>query len=224
MGKLVISKKEFQLIKLKKGTSNILAKSGTRSALILSGDSLVHNKELKIVVESNSTVHFIIVSTGHKLLNNNMLIELAGVNSEAKVTCVFHGHQDEKHEYNIIMHHQARNTLGDIFIRAVYEDQSKGSFTGMIKIGKKAQQTNSYFTDNVLLLDKAMATSVPQLEIEANEVKASHASTTGRINEEQMFYLRSRGLPEENARKLVIMGFFQPAMKRLPQPVINYLK
>ena len=80
---------------------------------------------------------------------------------------------------------------------------------GLIKVEKNAQNTNSYFRDDVLLLDDGIAESLPTLEIEANEVKASHGSTTSRINEEQLFYLQSRGISKLQARQMIIDGFLR---------------
>jgi Fe-S cluster assembly protein SufD len=99
------------------------------------------------------------------------------------------------------------HTSGNIAIRGVYEQTSRAVFSGLIKIEKEAQQTDSYFRDDVLLLDDAIAGSLPTLEIEANDVKASHSSTTSRIHDDQLFYVQSRGISRQGAQNLIIQGF-----------------
>jgi len=162
----------------------------------------------------NSRTHVICRVDDSGYFSHYLTVELEGLGAECFVSAMFHGHQHGQHDFHVLMHHKAKGTKGDILIRGVYEDSSKGSFSGLIKIDKTAQLSNSFFQDNVLLLDGAMAVSVPTLEIEANEVKASHGSTTSRIDEDQLFYLQARGIPRPLARRMVIDGFFQPAVGR----------
>ncbi len=142
-------------------------------------------------------------------------IALAGAGAHATLTAGFLGHEQARHELDVIMHHQARATTGDILIKGVYADQSTGIFRGLIKIDRTAQQSNSYFADNILLLDEGKATSEPTLEIEADDVKASHGSTTSSIDADQLFYLRSRGIDLPTARDMITTGFLQPIFNRL---------
>ncbi|MFH1207106.1 MAG: SufD family Fe-S cluster assembly protein [Patescibacteria group bacterium] len=143
-------------------------------------------------------------------------IKLIGSGAEAYVSGLFHGFGHDRHILDVAVHHQASNTKGDILIRGVYEDTAYGRFSGLLKIHPGANQTNSYFVDNVLLLDRGMATSIPTLEILANDVRATHGSTTSRVNDDQLFYLKSRGLSTHQAVQHIIRGFFQPILARLP--------
>src|SRR5260370_8126495 len=87
----------------------------------------------------------------------------------------------------------------------------------MIRIRPKAQQTASFLSDHTLLLsDKCRAESIPSLEIGANQVSASHGATTGKIDEEQLFYLMVRGIPREEAERIIGQGFFEPVLQRIP--------
>lgn len=133
--------------------------------------------------------------------------DLQGSGSSADVSAVFHGTRNAQHSMSIVMHHQSTDTKGNIAIRGVYEQTAKGLFSGLIKVTPHAQKTNSYFRDDILLLDEATAESLPTLEIEAHDVKASHGSTTSRLNEDQLFYLQSRGLDRAQSRSLIIDGF-----------------
>lgn len=194
--------KDF-VIRLKKGCTSVL---------------FLNNNPANIKAKLDSQAELTIVNYIHdvKQMDTKVLIELLGNGAKANVFYAFHGQADNKHSFDITMQHRAKNTRGDILIKAVYEGQSFGKFFGMIKIDKNAQGTDSYFIDNVLLLDQGMGISVPNLEIEANDVKASHGSTTGKINEDQLFYLTSRGASLKQAKKMIINGFLTPIFDKLP--------
>ena len=109
------------------------------------------------------------------------------------------------------MRHKAENTRANIHIRGVVKDEAEAKISGRLKIFKGAQKTNSFLTEKVLILsDKARAEVVPDLEIEADDVKASHAATVGKIDEEQVFYLMSRGLKKQQAEDIIVEGFLKP--------------
>ncbi len=113
--------------------------------------------------------------------------------------------------------HRVPNTSNNIFVKGVLKDASSSIYRGLIKIDKVAQQTNSYLSEHSLMIGKeALANSIPSLEIDANDVKASHGSTTGKVDEEQIYYLMSRGLTEKQAERLIIEGFFIPIIEKIP--------
>src|SRR5215467_708778 len=104
-----------------------------------------------------------------------------------------------------------------ILVKGVLTGQSRVEFIGMIRVQPKAQQTASFLSDHTLLLSKTCrAESIPSLEIGANEVSASHGATTGQIDEEQLFYLMVRGIPREEAERIIVQGFFEPVLQRIP--------
>ena len=119
-------------------------------------------------------------------------------------------------------YHNAPNTTNDMAVKAIMMDSSRSIYRGLIKIRKEAQGTNSYLSNHVLKLsDKSLANSIPALEIDANEVKASHGATMGQVDEEQLFYLRSRGLSQQEAEKLIVEGFFEPLILKLHPEAIQ---
>lgn len=92
-------------------------------------------------------------------------------------------------------------------------------FRGLIKVFPKAQRTDAYQTNrNLILSKKAEAIALPNLEIEADDVRCSHAATVGQLDEEELFYIMSRGISREMAEKLVVFGFFGEVLDRLPMP------
>ncbi len=175
---------------------------------------------LNITARRNAVVHVITLVQDKAKRNNTVNITLAGHGAEGWVSGIFHGQGKDDHMFDVTMRHTTQRTKGDILIRGTYQDAARGLFTGMIRIDKKAQQTISYFSDNILLFDQAMAVSVPNLEIRANDVRASHGSTTGRVDREQLFYLTARGIQPDMARCLIISGFFKPVIKRWQKDIL----
>lgn len=192
--------------------------SNVRAILILRGKATdtFSLQLISVGVGQDASFHLVQAVQGGARAETHVAISLVGHGAEALVSGMFHAQDEQQQAFHILMHHQVPNTRGDIFLRGVYEGKAKGVFSGLIKVAPDAQKTNSYFADNVLLLDEAIAESLPTLEIEANDVKASHGSTTSRIDEDQLFYLRSRGIPLPLAQRMVIDGFFQPVLARTP--------
>jgi Fe-S cluster assembly protein SufD len=117
--------------------------------------------------------------------------------------------------------HLAPNGRSDLLYKNALLDQSKAIFSGIIKVEEQAQQTDAYQTNrNLLLSPEAEADSLPGLEILANEVKCSHGATIGEIDEEQLFYLLSRGISKASAEELLVNGFLDEVLKRLNNEVI----
>lgn len=113
-----------------------------------------------------------------------------------------------EYNLNLVMTHFVPNTFGRVMVKGVASNGAKVKVKGLIKINKEAQNTDSFLSMKILLLDKLSgATAEPELEIEANRVKASHAASVGKIDEEQLFYLKSRGIDENEAKNIIVNGF-----------------
>jgi len=117
--------------------------------------------------------------------------------------------------------HTGANTSGHAISKGVVKDQARALFKGMIRIEKNAKNSRAYLAEHGMILGKeALADAIPGLEIETNEVKATHSASVAQINEEETFYLMARGIPENDAKKLIIVGFFEPVVERIPVPEI----
>jgi Fe-S cluster assembly protein SufD len=113
-----------------------------------------------------------------------------------------------EYELNLVMTHRVPETFGRVVIKGVAENGARIKIKGLVRIMKAAQKTDSFLSMKVLLLDKkSSAVAEPELEIEANQVKASHAASVGKIDEEQLFYLKSRGVAEAEAKEIIVKGF-----------------
>jgi Fe-S cluster assembly protein SufD len=111
----------------------------------------------------------------------------------------------------------APNARSDLLYKGALADRSRAVFRGIIRVHPGAQRTDAYQTNRNLLLSKeARADSLPNLEIQADDVKCSHAATVGQLEEDALFYLMARGLPREQAERLVVLGFLGEVLGRLP--------
>jgi Fe-S cluster assembly protein SufD len=117
--------------------------------------------------------------------------------------------------------HEAPNTASDLLYKNSLDDEARTIFSGLIRVDPGAHQTDAYQkVRNLLLSDDAEANSAPGLEIEANDVRCTHGATSGQIEEEELFYLMSRGISKKASQKLIVHGFLQEAIDRLGEPAI----
>lgn len=144
------------------------------------------------------------------------VVTLAGEGAEADVIGLFLGYGDAQLNVQIDTIHAAPNTRGNTVFKAVMGDRSVLEFNGMIKIEAGAQGSNDFLQqDSLMLSNEAKANAVPGLEIEANDVKASHGATAKPVDPEQKFYLMSRGLSERQAEAMIVRGFIDAIMRAI---------
>ncbi|MCU1392090.1 MAG: Fe-S cluster assembly protein SufD [Ilumatobacteraceae bacterium] len=142
---------------------------------------------------------------------------LVGQGASTRQVALYFADGTQTHDFRTTQEHIAPKTTSDLLFKGAVNDSSRSVYTGLIKIGPEARGTVAYQTNrNLTLSDGAWAESVPNLEIETNDVKCSHASTVGPIDEEQRFYLESRGIQPDIAERLVVLGFFDEVLAQLP--------
>ncbi|MFQ5871921.1 MAG: Fe-S cluster assembly protein SufD, partial [Candidatus Geothermarchaeales archaeon] len=144
-----------------------------------------------------------------------------GPGGEAENLGLFFGVGDQHLDISSNAIHIAPNTSSDMMTRGALKDTATSVYTGLIKIERSAKQTLSFLSENTLLLsDQARANAKPNLEIHTDDVRASHGATVGRLDQEQLFYLMSRGLPRQTAETLIVQGFFMPVLKKIEDKAI----
>jgi Fe-S cluster assembly protein SufD len=132
---------------------------------------------------------------------------------------VFFGEAAQTLDFRTFQNHVAPDCTSNLLFKGAVGGRSRSVYTGMIHVGKDARGTNAFQTNrNVKLSAGAWAESVPNLVIENNDVRCSHASAVGPVDEEQRFYLESRGVPTDEAERLIVTGFFDEVLTRLPVP------
>ena len=144
-------------------------------------------------------------------------VDFVGRGSHAKVYGAYFGEEDQTLDYRYFMNHIGTDTRCDMFLKGAVEDDALSVFTGLIRIEESGQKTESFQTNrNLILSPGASAQSVPNLEILANDVKCGHGSSVGPLDEDQRYYLMSRGLTPERADRLQVHGFFEEVIDVIP--------
>lgn len=127
---------------------------------------------------------------------------------DLKIFGLYQGKKEEEFKIKTVQHHIAPDSRSSLLIKGVFDDRSKFFHQGLIRIEKEAQKSHAYEKNqNLVLSENVFVLSKPQLEILANEVYCTHGSTTGYLNQDQIYYLRTRGLSLVQARRLLINGF-----------------
>lgn len=176
---------------------------------------LVYLKE-NTVINVEKDTQFILSSV--ETYGTQRTIELAfnTPNVRAEIIGLYFVKEGQSLDLTTITTHKAPNTGCFTNIRAVLSNNAKSKYIGKIIIKKSAQQTTSFLHDSVLVVgNNTQNTSEPILEIDANDVKASHGATTGRINKDQIYYLMSHGLDRIEAEKLIVEGFFEEQLTKI---------
>jgi len=169
------------------------------------------------IYDKDGSVTFVMADLGAKLSHATIGAGLHGNGSAGELVGVFFTDHDQRYSINTLSDHAALSTNAETLVKGVLTDESRAEFDGMIRVRAKAQQTASFLSAHGLLLSKkARAEFIPGLEIAANEVSASHGATSGQIDEEQLFYLMVRGIPRPEAERIVVQGFFEPVLQRIP--------
>lgn len=144
---------------------------------------------------------------------------LVGRGAHGDLSSVYFGDGDQMLDLRTFQEHRAPDTTSNLLFKGAVGDRSHSVYTGLIRIKPDARGTNAFQTNrNLKLSEDAWAESVPNLEIENNDVHCSHASTVGPVDEDQRFYLESRGVPTAAAERLIVGGFFDEVLDDLPVP------
>ena len=152
--------------------------------------------------------------------------DLVGEGAESKLSATYLAHGDQVQDLRTFQEHSVGKTTSDLVFKGAVRDRARSVYSGMIHIAKGAKRSNAAQSNrNLVLSEGAHADSVPNLDIEENDVRCSHASAVGPIDAEQRFYLESRGLPPEVADRLILLGFFDDLFDTVPDPgCASYLR
>jgi len=172
----------------------------------------------KALVHRDATVNTLNVNLGSSLSRLDLNTQLLEPGANSRMLGLYFGDRDQHFDHNTSQDHFAPHTGSDLLYKGALDGNSRAAFRGIIRVHSDAQQTDAYQTNRTLLLSEdARADSLPNLEIEADDVKCSHGSTVGQLDQETVFYLLSRGFSRQQAERLVVLGFLGDVMARLPQ-------
>ena len=177
-----------------------------------------------IRVEENATLTFISFLTKGWEEVQKLKFTLEVKNSRVLFLCIIFGEKEEGFPYETESLHLAENTAGFYHTKSVMGDKSKVNYRGNLIIPKSGQLTDSYLShDSLMLSQEAKVNSIPCLEIEADDVAAGHAATMGRVDEDMLFYLRSRGIKPKDAKRLLVQGFLGADLEKIDSEDIRQL-
>jgi Fe-S cluster assembly protein SufD len=171
----------------------------------------------RIRVERDGTLDWIFGAIGSKLTKNFSELDLAGEGSTGRMSGFYFTDGKQHLDHDTQQNHLAPHTTSDLLFKGALKGNSRSVWQGMIYVAKGAEKTDGYQANrNIVLEEGARADSIPGLEILADDVRCTHGATVGRLEAEPLFYLRSRGIPKPDAERLLVEGFFDPIMKRIP--------
>lgn len=167
-------------------------------------------------VGAKAGLQWTIGALGARLAKVNQHVALTGEDAEAQVNGVMFTQGKQHLCYNTHQHHKAAYCRSDLLYKAALQDKSRTVWRGMIKVDEGAQRTDAYQrNDNLMLSRDARADSIPGLEIEADDVRCTHGSTSGRVDDQQLFYAMTRGYTRKEAVRMIVEGFFQQVFDRI---------
>ena len=180
------------------------------------GHGVWHFAHQKGLVDRDGALQWTIGALGSRLAKVNQHVALVGPGADTQVNGVMFTEGKQHLAYHTLQHHQAPSCHSDLLYKGGLQDKSRLVWRGMIKVDRDAQKTDGYQrNDNLMLSEEARADSIPGLEIEADDVRCTHGATTGRVDDEQIFYCRCRGLTRKEAIRTVVAGFFQQVFDRI---------
>ncbi|MEN8145866.1 MAG: Fe-S cluster assembly protein SufD [Gemmatimonadota bacterium] len=157
------------------------------------------------------------VTLGGDLARSDVTSHLEGEAGSSEMLALWFGDGSQHFDHHTLQHHAAAHAHSDLLYKGALTGGARSVFRGLIRVDPDAQLTDAYQTNrNLLLSDDASATSLPNLEIEADDVRCSHGATVGQVDDAQMFYLMSRGLNRKQAERLLVFGFFEEVLGRVP--------
>ena len=198
--------------------SDLVIKSGQSSYQIylLDGSQMEFSVPQSVVVERDATVNVVVIVMPGVDCDVRMNVELVGEGAEANICGAYICGGEEKVKIAVDMHHKMPHCNSRQLFKGIAGGVSKVDFYGKIIVAQDAQKTEAYQENhNILLTDGAKVDTKPQLEIYADDVKCSHGATIGRLNEEEQFYMRSRGISLEDAKVLQMISFVAPVLENI---------
>jgi Fe-S cluster assembly protein SufD len=168
-------------------------------------------------VDRNGKLDWIFGAIGSRLTKNFSELDLVGEGAQGRMSGFYFTDGNQHLDHDTQQNHLAPHTTSDLLFKGALKGKSRSVWQGMIYVAPGAQKTDGYQANrNLVLSDGARADSIPGLEILADDVRCTHGATVGKLEQEPLFYLKSRGIPQAEAEKIVVEGFFDPIFQRIP--------
>jgi Fe-S cluster assembly protein SufD len=171
----------------------------------------------RIRVERGGNLDWIFGAIGSRLTKNFSELDLVGEGATGRMSGFYFTDGNQHLDHDTQQNHLAPHTTSDLLFKGALKGKSRSVWQGMIYVAPGAQKTDGYQANrNIVLSDGARADSIPGLELLADDVRCTHGATVGKLEQEPLFYLKSRGIPQAEAEKIVVEGFFDPIFQRIP--------
>jgi Fe-S cluster assembly protein SufD len=171
----------------------------------------------RVSLGRDAKLDWIFGAVGSRLTKNFSELDLAGEGAAGRMSGFYFADGNQHLDHDTQQNHLAPHTTSDLLFKGALKGQSRSVWQGMIYVAPQAQKTDGYQANrNLILSSGARADSIPGLEILADDVRCTHGATVGKLEQEPLFYLKSRGIPEREAERLIVEGFFDPIMQRIP--------
>ena len=168
-------------------------------------------------VERSGNLDWIFGAIGSRITKNFTELDLAGEGAQGRMSGFYFTDGNQHLDHDTQQNHLAPHCTSDLLFKGALKGKSRSVWQGMIYVAPDAQKTDGYQANrNLVLSDQARADSIPGLEILADDVRCTHGATVGKLEMEPLFYLKSRGIPQAEAEKIVVEGFFDPIFQRIP--------
>lgn len=190
------------------------------------GQGVRHIATQRTIAGRDANVDTLVVNLGASVARVDLAASLEGPGARSDMLGLYFAQGSQHFDHNTRQDHKVPHATSDLLYKGALYDKTRAIFRGIIKVFPKAQRTDAYQTNrNLLLSEHAEATSLPNLEIEADDVRCSHAATVGHLDQEELFYIMTRGVSRREAERLVVFGFFGEVLDRLPMPhVVDELR
>lgn len=201
------------------GAIEIVVRPGARLRFVSLQDwgrGVWHIAHQRATVDRDASIQWTIAGMGAKFAQVSQQVALIGEGAYSQVNGVMFTQERQQMTYNTLQHHCKPSCRSDFLYKSALQDRSRTVWRGMIKVDEKAFKTDGYQrNDNLLLSEHVRADSIPGLEIDADDVRCTHGSTSGKVDEELIFYAQSRGFTRHEATRMIVTGFFQQIFDRI---------
>lgn len=186
------------------------------------GRNVYHYSNQRVRIDRDAELQWIQTVLGGRMTKTNTYLDMAGPGAQGFVHGFMFGDDAQHFHLHTLQRHIVDHTTSDLMIKCVLKDKARSVYQGLIQVSEGAQRTDAYQANrNLLLSSQARADSIPGLEILANDVRCTHGATIGQMDDEQLFYLMSRGLTRFDAQRLIVEGFFMPVLDRIPLEAVR---
>lgn len=211
---------EIEHRSLNAGAIEVFARHGSHVTLVTLqewSDAVWDLSVQRALLDRDAQLDWLVIGMGGGVTKTNIEAAMRGPGARAQMLGILWGERSQHIHYHTVQDHIAPHTTSDLLYKGALTDAARSIFTGTIRVLKGANGTDAYQANrNLLLSSHASSFPSPNLEIEANEVRCTHGATVGKVDADQLFYLMSRGLPREEATRMVVEGFYEDVLGREP--------